>query len=204
MLSRLIGTLINFKAGISRRVINGPAIESFNGIGTVLSISIQNIDALTSTMPPDELVEFLSEKQNDAIGLIAKLNGLVADHIGGDVLAYWKNLDSASRHSEIEAAFSTALNIMKIYSPLVSVRIVLSFGDIFGDFYGPQKQFQLRGAAVEYSRKLMIPPKENFSNQAHLFLLSQKIVELLKINESKMQLTRHILGADEVFELTGY
>ncbi|MFZ6723303.1 hypothetical protein [Undibacterium sp. Ji49W] len=204
VLPRLMGMLTNFKAGTSRRVIDGLATEPFNGSGTVLSISIQNLGTLASTMPPAELVEFLSEKQYATIDLIAKSNGLIAGHVGAEVLAYWQNLDSASAHSEIKLAFSTALNIMKLYSPPVSVRIALSFGGIFGDFYGPQRQFQLRGFAVEYSRKLMLHSKEKFSNQAHLFLLSEKVVTLLKIDESAMQLTPHIFGTDEVFELIGF
>ena len=175
--------------------------ESFSGAGTVLSMSIQNIDMLTDNTQPYELVQILSEETNNVTKLIKKYHGTIVQQIGGQVLAYWKDLDSTSASIKTELAFSAALSIMKMYSPSINIRIVLVSENIFADFFGPKRQFQMRGPAVALTEQLMIISKDNFTNQRHLLLLSAQTVSRLKVDASQMRLIRHIQNGREFFEL---
>ncbi len=196
--------LINRKNADSRHVFTDVSNEPFSGTGTVLSMSIKNADMLTSRMQPHELIQFLSEEQNQVVNLIKKCQGIINYQIAGEVLAYWRGIESASAPIDVKSAFSAALSILKTYSPLLNVRIVLADGSIFGNTFGPQQQFQIRGTAVTLAEKLMMIPNENFSDRQHVLLISEKIVPLLNIDESDMRLIRHMQDGMNIFELVRY
>ncbi|MFZ6874161.1 hypothetical protein ACO0LF_19050 [Undibacterium sp. Di27W] len=178
-------------------VVNAP----YSGHATVLSISLQNIDVLADSMQPYELVQFLSKETNRLVKLIEQCHGVLACQIGGQVLAYWKNPVSTSSSIQTELALAAALSMLKTYAPSINVRLVLASENISVNFFGPQRQCQIRGAAIVLAEQLMAVPKENFVNQSHLLLLSAQTVTLLNMDEPRMRLIRHYQDGKDFFEL---
>jgi len=128
----------------------------FNGIGTVFTSSIINIAELTENLGPERLIEFLNKYVNKAAKIIKKYSGTLLNIKADAVLAFWHPENDNSNHAQLSfdasCALLDAVNCLSVSQKETAAciaDIILSTGEIAADFFGPVKQFQVVGRAMD-------------------------------------------------------
>ena len=133
--------------------------EKFSGIGTIFSSNIVNFSYILEDISPETLIEVLEEYLNQVQSKVLQYNGIVHRYEGSYLLAYWP--PQIRKHAQM--AFDASCEIIDML-PFLKLRkkqfpfeidIVLSTGEMQGDYFGPKKQFQIVGKAMSIMERII-------------------------------------------------
>ncbi len=159
--------------------------KKFSGVGTVFSSSIVNISMILEQLGPMDLIDNLKRYLDHVTSVIEKYGGVVLQFEGDAVLAFWYPTNNNPSHAQL--AFDAACEVIEKCPALVhtqkntsfDVNIVLSTGDIAGNFFGSNKQFQVIGTAMAITDRL-----NNINSiQGAMIRMSQYTVDIIKPND---------------------
>jgi len=126
--------------------------ESFSCTGTVLFSFIRAFSNLAVKISPEQMIAFLHEHLNAQTSIIEKHSGVVLTSVGDAIMAFWRDSDSEQKSADL--AFRAAQAMLADVDTSVKYRIVLGTGTMAGDFFGPIKQYQIVGEAMNIAEEL--------------------------------------------------
>ena len=127
------------------------ATEQFAGEGTVLVADVNRLDEISASLDPKAFVQRLNDHLSSQIPLIQAFSGQVMDYAGGCIVAYWVSKYSQGEH--VSRALSAARKMLLNADKSIHYRILLSSGQVIIDTFGPSKQFQLLGEAIDIANQ---------------------------------------------------
>ncbi|MBI3553904.1 MAG: hypothetical protein HY077_15520 [Elusimicrobia bacterium] len=146
-------------------------IKKFSGEGTVLSCDILS-SRIDPGIPPMEWLGRLEASTEIDVRIIEGNSGVVVRRLPADMLGFW---GPSGAHAQM--AFDTACEILKAQSPrTIPLWIALGTGELGGDFFGPQKQFQIVGKAMAIVDRLF----KNRGDVGAVIRMSQDTASLIK------------------------
>jgi class 3 adenylate cyclase len=140
-------------------------LESFSGKGTVLISFVRGITNIAARMSPEEMLKLLHKYLKIQTAIIEKYSGVVLITVGDSIIAFWNDSDNQSNSAEL--AFQAAQTMLSNVETSFGFQIVLGTGDMAGDYFGPIKQFQVVGEAMniadqlsQFHRLVSVPNRE--------------------------------------------
>jgi class 3 adenylate cyclase len=127
--------------------------QKFSGEGTILISFFNRFDQVAITSrTPERLVELLKNHLATQLKIIENHSGIVLSFVGDSIIAFWPNVDS--QYNFCLQAFEAAKKMLSNTDKVVDYQIVLGTGLIAGDFFGPRKQYQVVGEAMDVADQL--------------------------------------------------
>jgi class 3 adenylate cyclase len=159
-------------------------VEKYSGEGTVLISFVTQLDQAISNRSPEELVEMLKAHLATQASIIERNSGIVLLYEGDSVLAFWPK--ELAQPDTCRCAFESAQAMLQKVHKAFGFQVVLGTGRLAGDYFGPKRQYQVVGPAMNIADKL-----SKFRYPAHRVVL---LTEATKMQLSNSGLSFQVIG----------
>lgn len=128
---------------------NTKRLARFVGEATILMADISHVDSLAGELGPAGLAAFLDKHVEMQNRIISRHEGVVVQFVGSYINALWRDAEHASKAVDAARAMLSAAN------DRIDYHIAIATESVIGDFFGPIKQYQLLGRAMEQADRLL-------------------------------------------------
>jgi class 3 adenylate cyclase len=171
---------------------NTTRLTRFAGEATILMADVSQADSLAGQLGPEGLVAFLEkhvEKQNR---IISRHGGVVVQFVGSYINALWRDSDHALK------AVDAARAMLSAADDRIDYHIAIATESVIGDFFGPIKQYQLLGRAMEQADRLLRFPLQSKRS----LLVTERTLQLIVLPEGKYTQVGLLKNQGNVFSLS--
>jgi len=124
-------------------------LAPFSGEVSILMADITKVDALAAQLSPEDLVLFLKDHLQIQISIISEHEGIVIQYVASYINALWRDSDHAKK------AVDTARAMLSAADDRINYSIAVATEAAVGAFFGPIKQYQVLGRAMEQADQLL-------------------------------------------------
>lgn len=167
-------------------------LQPFNGVGTVLLCDVVSLAEPAFALNPADLCTLINKHLHHVMSIIEKYDGCVIQFVGDAVLGYWQSDGAAQDHAQ--KALNAAREIVtkspgashKRRSVAYTLRVDLGTGEMAGNYFGPNKQFQVIGKAMAIADRLYRFPRTGGGKSS--VRMSQFTRDLVQTSDEFVQL----------------
>jgi len=166
-------------------------LSRFTGEATILMADITKVDKLAETLSPEQLIDLLRKHIEKQSSIVSKHGGIVVQFIGSYINALWRDSDHAAQ------AVKSAREMLAAADERINFSIVIATESVAGDFFGPKKQYQLLGRAMDQADRLLkfpLRPKRSL-------LLTERTLSLIGTTDGEYTKVGLLKDQCDVFSL---
>jgi class 3 adenylate cyclase len=175
-----------------RKSKNAAKFGRFTGEATILMADITKVDKLAEQLGPERLVEFLKAHLEKQTAIVTKNGGTVVQFVGGFIHAVWREPGHAGN------AVHAAKAMLLAADDRIDYAVAAATESVIGDFFGPIKQYQLLGRAVEQADRLIrfpLRPKRSL-------LITERTLNLTAIPSNEYTKIGKLKNQRDIFSIT--